>query len=84
MNVSHALRFESGKHSRGWIVSALSRHRREPEDERQPHDAGVRRKPFLNVALLLAVGADRIPPMVERYLIGLRMSGPGNIAIRRS
>ena len=31
-----------------------------------------------------AVGADRIPPMVERYLIGLRMSGPGNIAIRRS
>jgi hypothetical protein len=31
-----------------------------------------------------AVGADRIPPMVERYLTGLRMSGPGNIAIRRS
>jgi len=31
-----------------------------------------------------AVGADRIPPMVERYLIGLRISGPGNIAIKRS
>jgi len=31
-----------------------------------------------------SVGADRIPPMVERYLIGLRMSGQGNIAIRRS
>lgn len=31
-----------------------------------------------------AVGADRIPPMVERYLTGLRISGPGNIAIRRS
>ena len=29
-------------------------------------------------------GADKIPPMVERYLIGLRISGPGNIAIRRS
>ena len=31
-----------------------------------------------------AVGADRIPPMVERYLTGLRISGPGNIAIKRS
>jgi hypothetical protein len=31
-----------------------------------------------------ATGADRIPPMVERYLIGLRISGPGNIAIKRS
>jgi hypothetical protein len=31
-----------------------------------------------------AVGADKIPPMVERYLTGLRLSGPGNIAIRRS
>lgn len=29
-------------------------------------------------------GADRIPPMVERYLTGLRISGPGNFAIRRS
>jgi hypothetical protein len=29
-------------------------------------------------------GADKIPPMVERYLIGLRISGPGNISIRRS
>ena len=31
-----------------------------------------------------AVGADRIPPMVERYLIGLRISGPGNISVKRS
>ena len=31
-----------------------------------------------------AVGADRIPPIVERYLTGLRISGPGNIAIKRS
>ena len=31
-----------------------------------------------------ATGADRIPPMVERYFIGLRISGPGNIAVKRS
>ena len=31
-----------------------------------------------------AVGADRIPPLVERYLSGIRISGPGNISIRRS
>jgi|TARA_R100000030_G_scaffold9637_3_gene6597 hypothetical protein len=31
-----------------------------------------------------AVGADRVPPMFERYLTGLRISGPGNIAIKRS
>ena len=31
-----------------------------------------------------AVGVDKIPPMVERYLTGLRIGGPGNIAIRRS
>jgi hypothetical protein len=31
-----------------------------------------------------AVGADKIPPIVERYLTGLRISGPGNFAIRRS
>jgi|TARA_R100000482_G_scaffold54306_1_gene19480 hypothetical protein len=31
-----------------------------------------------------AVGADRIPPMVERYLTDLRISGPGNVAIKRS
>lgn len=30
------------------------------------------------------VGADRIPPMVERYMTGLRISGPGNIAVKRS
>ena len=31
-----------------------------------------------------ATGADRIPPMVERYFTGLRISGPGNVAIKRS
>lgn len=31
-----------------------------------------------------AIGADKIPPIIERYLIGLRMSGPGNVSIRRS
>jgi len=31
-----------------------------------------------------ATGADRVPPMFERYLTGLRISGPGNIAIGRS
>jgi hypothetical protein len=29
-------------------------------------------------------GADKVPPMMERYLTGLRISGPGNISIRRS
>jgi hypothetical protein len=31
-----------------------------------------------------AVGIDKIPPIVERYMTGLRISGPGNFAIRRS
>lgn len=31
-----------------------------------------------------AVGADKIPPMVERYLTGIRISGPGNFSIKRS
>jgi len=31
-----------------------------------------------------AIGADRVPPMYERLLTGIRISGPGNIAIRRS
>ena len=31
-----------------------------------------------------ATGADRIPPMVERFFTGLRISGPGNIAVKRS
>ena len=31
-----------------------------------------------------AVGVDKIPPIIERYLIGLRISGPGNVAIKRS
>lgn len=29
-------------------------------------------------------GVDNIPPIVERYLTGLRISGPGNIAVRRA
>tara|TARA_R100000234_G_scaffold117329_1_gene95607 strand:+ start:604 stop:1164 length:561 start_codon:yes stop_codon:yes gene_type:complete len=31
-----------------------------------------------------AVGADRVPPMFERYFTGIRISGPGNLAIKRS
>jgi hypothetical protein len=31
-----------------------------------------------------AVGADKIPPIIQRYLTGLRISGPGNFSIRRS
>ena len=31
-----------------------------------------------------AVGADKVPPLYQRYLTGLRISGPGNIAIKRS
>ena len=31
-----------------------------------------------------AVGADRVPPLFERYFTGLRISGPGNIGIKRS
>lgn len=31
-----------------------------------------------------AGGVDKIPPIVERYLTGLRISGPGNVAIKRS
>ena len=29
-------------------------------------------------------GADNIPPIMERYLTGLRISGPGNVAVRRA
>jgi len=32
----------------------------------------------------VATGADRVPPIFERYLTGLRISGPGNFAIKRS
>jgi hypothetical protein len=32
----------------------------------------------------MATGADRVPPIFERYLTGLRISGPGNFSIRRS
>ena len=31
-----------------------------------------------------AVGADRVPPMFERYFTGIRISGPSNIAVKRS
>jgi len=31
-----------------------------------------------------STGADRVPPMFERYFTGLRVSGPGNVAIKRS
>ena len=31
-----------------------------------------------------SIGADRVPPLFEQYLTGLRISGPGNIAIKRS
>jgi len=32
----------------------------------------------------MATGADRVPPIYERYMTGLRISGPGNFAIKRS
>lgn len=32
----------------------------------------------------MATGADRVPPIFERYLTGLRISGPGNFSIKRS
>ena len=38
----------------------------------------------LDVTPSQSMGADKIPPLVERYMIGLRISGPGNFAIRRS
>ena len=31
-----------------------------------------------------AVGADRVPPLFERYFTGLRISGPANVSIKRS
>ena len=31
-----------------------------------------------------SVGADRVPPVFERYFTGLSHSGPGNVAIKRS
>ena len=31
-----------------------------------------------------AIGADRVPPLFERYFTGLRISGPGNISLKRS
>ena len=31
-----------------------------------------------------AVGANRIPPIIEQYLTGIRISGPATIAVRRS
>ena len=31
-----------------------------------------------------AVGADRVPPLYERMMTGLRISGPGNVSVKRS
>jgi len=31
-----------------------------------------------------AVGTDRIPPIVQRYLDGLRIGGPSNVSVRRA
>ena len=31
-----------------------------------------------------AVGANRIPPIIEQYLTGIRISGPATIAVKRS
>jgi len=31
-----------------------------------------------------AVGSNRIPPIIEQYLTGIRISGPATIAVRRS
>ena len=38
----------------------------------------------LDVTPAQGMGADKIPPLVERYMTGLRISGPGNFAIKRS
>ena len=38
----------------------------------------------LDVTPAQSMGADKIPPLVERYMTGLRISGPGNFAIKRS
>ncbi len=31
-----------------------------------------------------SIGADRVPPLFDRYFTGLRIGGPGNVAIKRS
>lgn len=31
-----------------------------------------------------AVGANRIPPIIEQYLTGIRISGPATIGVKRS
>jgi len=50
------------------------------EDYRRVGVGGIAVEPMMNGA----VGADRIPPMYERILRGLRISGPGNVSIKRS
>ena len=50
------------------------------EDYRRVGVGGVAVEPVFSGA----VGADRVPPMFERYFTGLRISGPGNIAVKRS
>ena len=50
------------------------------EDYRRVGVGGIAVEPVFSGA----VGADRVPPMFERYFTGLRISGPGNIAVKRS
>ncbi len=50
------------------------------EDYRRVGVGGIAVEPMMNGA----VGADRVPPMYERILRGLRISGPGNVSIKRS
>jgi hypothetical protein len=38
----------------------------------------------LDVTPAQGMGVDKIPPLIERYMTGLRISGPGNFSIRRS
>ena len=50
------------------------------EDYRRVGVGGVAVEPVFTGA----TGADRVPPMFERYFTGLRISGPGNVSIKRS
>jgi len=50
------------------------------EDYRRVGVGGVAVEPVFSGQ----VGADRVPPMYERMMTGLRISGPGNVAIKRS
>ena len=50
------------------------------EDYRRVGVGGIAVEPVFSGA----IGADRVPPMFERYFTGIRISGPGNIAVKRS